>query len=82
MNDVPIGQTMHRPLKIVNVRERLSDTARVTEAVREAGRQARLLHKKMGVPIVIWQDGQIVEIPPEEIVVDPRPDSEKATAVE
>jgi hypothetical protein len=39
--------------------------------LREAGRQARLKHKQMGVPIVIWRDDQIVEIPPEEIVVDP-----------
>jgi hypothetical protein len=62
---------MHRPIKIVDVGQRLADTERVTEAVREAGRQARLKHKQMGVPIVIWRDGQIIEIPPEEIVVDP-----------
>ncbi len=43
----------------------------IDEAVERAGRQARLKHKQMGVPIVIWRDGQIVEIPPEEIVVDP-----------
>jgi ABC-type lipopolysaccharide export system ATPase subunit len=24
-----------------------------------------------GVPIVVWRDGQVVEIPPEAIVVDP-----------
>lgn len=31
---------------------------------------ARLHYKQMGVPIVVWQDGHVVEIPPEEIVVD------------
>lgn len=57
--------------KAVDVTEQLADTARVTEGVRQAGRDARLRHKQLGVPIVVWRDGQIVEIPPEEIVVDP-----------
>ncbi len=30
---------------------------------------ARSLHKALGVPIVIWRDGKVVEVPPEEIVV-------------
>jgi hypothetical protein len=42
----------------------------IEEAVEQAGREARLKHKQLGVPIVVWQDGKIVEIPPEEIVVD------------
>ena len=54
----------------LSVGELLADSAKVTEAVRQAGRDARLLHKKMGVPLVVWRDGQVVEIPPEEIVVD------------
>lgn len=41
------------------------------DAIRQAGRDARLRHKQMGVPLVIWRDGKVVEIPPEEIVVDP-----------
>lgn len=49
----------------------LADTERVTAAVRQAGRDARLKHKQLGVPIVVWRDGKIVEIPPEEIVVEP-----------
>ncbi len=57
--------------KAVDVTEQLADAARVTDAVRQAGRDARLRHKQLGVPIVVWRDGQIVEIPPEEIVVDP-----------
>ena len=42
----------------------------IDRAVEQAARDARLLHKKMGVPLVVWRDGQVVEIPPEEIVVD------------
>ena len=67
---------MIRPIKPIDIGERLADTERVTEAVREAGREARLKHKQLGVPIVVWRDGQVVEIPPEEIVVDaPQADS-------
>jgi hypothetical protein len=62
---------LHKPTKEIDVGQALSDVNRVTEAVREAGRDARLRHKQLGVPIVVWQDGRIVEIPPEEIVVDP-----------
>ena len=61
---------MTPPTKPIDIAEVLSDTARVTEAIRQAGREARLKHKQMGVPLVVWQDGKVVEIPPEEIVVD------------
>ena len=38
-----------------------------------AAREAVLLHKKMGVPIVVMRDGKMVIVPPEEIVVDDEP---------
>lgn len=41
----------------------------VTAALREGARDARRLHKALGVPIVIWRDGKVVEVLPEEIVV-------------
>ena len=63
-----------------SVSELLADRDRVTEAVRQAGREARLLHKQLGVPLVMWRDGQIVEIPPEEIVVDLFPPKPEAPA--
>lgn len=43
----------------------------IDEAVERAGRDARLRHKQLGVPLVVWRDGKVIEIPPEEIVVDP-----------
>jgi hypothetical protein len=52
------------------VSELLADSNRVTDAVRQAGRDARLRHKQLGVPLVVWRDGQVALIPPEEIVVD------------
>jgi len=41
----------------------------ITAALREAGREARRRHKALGHPIVIWRDGRVVEVPPEEIEV-------------
>jgi predicted ABC-type ATPase len=41
----------------------------VTAALCEAGREARRRHKALGHPIVIWRDGRVVEVPPEEIEV-------------
>ena len=42
----------------------------VEDAGRKAARAAKLLHKQTGHPIVVWKDGKVVEIPPEEIVID------------
>ena len=34
-----------------------------------AGREALARHKALGLPVVIWRDGKVVEIPPEEIEI-------------
>ncbi len=49
------------------------DGARVDAAVRKSMRNVRILHKRMGVGLVGWKDGKIVEIPPEEIQIDDVP---------
>ena len=54
-------------------RELFADSARVQAAVNDAMRDVRLLHKRMGVGLVGWKDGKIVEIPPEEIQIDDAP---------
>jgi len=41
----------------------------ITAALHEAARNARRRHKAFGVPLVIWRDGKVVEVPPEEIEV-------------
>jgi hypothetical protein len=61
---------MIQPHRVADVGELLADSERVTDAVRRAGREAGLRHKQLGVPLVVWRDGQIVHVPPEEIVVD------------
>ena len=41
----------------------------INAALVEAGREARRRHKALGHPIVIWRDGKVVVVPPEEIEV-------------
>ncbi len=44
----------------------------VEKDLREAVGQALRRHKLLGNPVVVWRDGKAVEIPPEEIPVDPK----------
>jgi len=39
----------------------------IEEALRRAVREALLHHKKIGNPIAVWENSQVVWIPPEEI---------------
>jgi hypothetical protein len=51
--------------------ERLEDTDFIERAMRRGVRQALLLHKQTGRPIVVWRDGQVVWIAPEDIEIEP-----------
>jgi hypothetical protein len=42
----------------------------IDRALLEAARDARRFHKAMSNPIATWQDGKVVWIQPEDIVVD------------
>ena len=43
------------------------DPEKMNEAMARAARDAYRLHKQSGQPIVVWRDGKVVWIPPEEI---------------
>jgi hypothetical protein len=45
----------------------------VDRALRKAVREALLRHKLLGQSVVVWRDGKVVRVPPEEIVVGPGP---------
>jgi len=47
----------------------MRDGTKIDAAMSEAVRRAALLHKQLGLPMVGWRDGQVVEVPPDEIVV-------------
>lgn len=58
----------------VDVRALMREGTKIDAAMSEAARQAALRHNQLGFPLVTWRDGQVVEIPPDEIVV---PDPER-----
>ena len=45
----------------------LRDTAGIADALRAGARDALERHKKLGESIVIWRDGRVVEVPPDQI---------------
>lgn len=49
----------------------LRDGHEVEHAMARASLEARLEHKRLGIPLVIWKDGKVVHVPPEHIVIDP-----------
>jgi hypothetical protein len=48
----------------------------IDDALKEAARDARRLHKALGNPMATWKDGQVVWIQPEDIKIDMDPDTE------
>lgn len=45
----------------------------IDEALMEAARDARRLHKALGNPMATWLDGRVVWVQPEDIRVDDDP---------
>lgn len=56
--------------------ELFEDGREIDEALLEAARDARRLHKALGNPMATWKDGQVVWVQPEDIQIDD--DSEDA----
>ena len=52
------------------LKELFEDGRAIDEALREAARDARRLHKALGNPMATWKDGHVVWIQPEDIKVD------------
>ncbi len=55
----------------MNAREHEELRQAIDKGVRAGAAAALRRHKATGNPIHIWRDGKIVEIPPEEIQVEP-----------
>jgi hypothetical protein len=43
----------------------------IGHVLQRAVNHALLMHKRLGNPIAAWKDGEVVIIPPEEIVIPP-----------
>jgi hypothetical protein len=53
--------------KQVDIDALISDEKVVTEALRKGAREAMKRHIAAGVPMVSWENGRMVEIPPEKL---------------
>ncbi len=51
-------------------RERPSDVVALEAAVNRAVRDALRIHKKLGNPIAVWENGKVVILQPKDIPVD------------
>jgi hypothetical protein len=60
---------MKRPSTQKNKLEDIPLDIMAEKALKEAVAEAIAEHKLRGHPIVVWRDGKVVSIPPEEIVV-------------
>ena len=56
--------------KRVDIGRTIREGTLVDEAVRKATREALLMHKKLGQPVVGWKDGKVVWITADEIEVE------------
>jgi hypothetical protein len=50
--------------------ELFEDGQAIDDALIEAARDARRLHKALGNPMATWRDGKVVWVHPKDIVVD------------
>lgn len=63
---------MSEQIKFTLTNDFVAEHARDIEKIlQRAVRHALLRHKRLGNPIAAWKDGQVVIIPPEEIVISP-----------
>ncbi len=53
-----------------NIDDIFSNGKEIDEALQKAVREALLQHKKAGNPVVSWEEGKIVWIQPEDIIVE------------
>jgi hypothetical protein len=60
---------MKRTSKVKDNTDEMPLEIMAERALREAVAEAIAEHKLRGHPIVVWRDGKVVTIPPEEIVV-------------
>jgi len=59
---------MNNPL-VPSISELLADHAATSEAINRAVREAVLDHARAGRPVCTWENGKVVWIPPEEILL-------------
>ena len=54
-----------------DISELFDDGTAIAQAMNAAVREAVLQHKQKGLPLVVWRDGKVAWIPPDEIDLGP-----------
>jgi hypothetical protein len=62
------------------VRQMLAEADAVEAAIRESVREALQMHKRLGLPVVTWQDGKVAWIPADQIPDDGIPNDDGSPA--
>ncbi len=65
-----MGEIHEERPELETIEDRFFDEERALAAIARGVRRALWRHKQLGESIVVWKDGRVVEIPPEEIPVD------------
>ena len=50
-----------------NIASNIRNGAAIDRAIVTSGRRVILRHRQLGVPLVIWRDGKVVEVAPESV---------------
>jgi hypothetical protein len=51
----------------------MQDDQAVNQAFVAAYRRTILRHRHLGLPLVVWQDGHVVEVSPDDVELPPQP---------
>ena len=62
---------MTRP-RDVDIQDAFKRGTPIDEAMNQAARDAVLAHKRAGVPLVVWRDGRVQLVSPDEFEEDPK----------
>ena len=63
---------MREQIKLTLTNDFVAEHAKdIEQVLRRAVNHALLIHKRLGNSIAVWQDGEVVIVPPEEIVISP-----------
>ncbi|MEI8372511.1 MAG: hypothetical protein WCJ35_06725 [Planctomycetota bacterium] len=54
-----------------NIRQLFREGTPIDSAMNAAVRDAVLQHKQKGLPLVVWRDGKVAWIPPDDLDLDP-----------
>ena len=75
----PTGEFLMNRKQSAAVKSRVSEDQRIDDALNLAAQDAVEAHRKAGLPLAVWKDGQVVWIQPDEVETPPNGKRQKST---